>query len=172
MATKVATTTQTQLTHASPLKVPRRPPRNDITQAIQKFLPYAIVFLLSLMIYSSFKNANISSPSYYPPNSAPSTNNDLSSFARDHINSRAQRLQELKSRSEQSSNVQVSEWTMWMEQKADELRSKLAAAKSQLEQGVENMQKSSVLNMKMNEMKQTVAAHAGDFVSEVEQTIE
>jgi len=143
MSTKVATNiqTQTHTLHArAPFKVPRRPPKNDVTQTIQKFLPYVVVFLLSLMVYSSFKTPSSSSyPPYSPPNSleepAPSR---LVQYLHEMLTKRMQGLEEIMARGDANTDVKnIGSWGAWRVKKAEELNSKLQAAKSQRGRKVE-----------------------------------
>lgn len=134
MSTQVATNT-THRHAAAPLRVPRRPPRNDVTQAIQKFLPYAVVFLLSLMIYSSFKSSTpVSYPPYSPPNMLPEETTRSSVDVGSAINERNRRLAQVKRRAEENVDAKIGHWATWRAEQASKLESQKAAAEAQWKQ--------------------------------------
>jgi len=137
MTTQVATS-HTIHTRA-PLKVPRRPPMNHVANAIQKFLPIAVVFLMAMVAYSYIRPAKTVYPPYYPPNVGMQSNRyeELGEFAKNTINKRAEMFDTLKRNSGLSPESSAAEWKMWSNNKANELKQKLESAKSQGENVME-----------------------------------
>jgi gas vesicle protein len=105
---------------------------NHVTLGIQKFIPYAVVFLLSLVIYSALRP---SSPAAYPPYSPERFGEDMSSqeeisrFARELISERQHRFEEVMRRSENQVGAKAADWKLWSDKKASELKQKIEEAK-------------------------------------------